>query len=176
MRSHATSNAVPIRSHIRAIYDGRDKFARYLAVADQHFAGREIVDEQEYEMYDTWEDPYEIRNLANDPGYQRLKKELLGWLYERENTLFVPVALPPAGPGAPITKLPEVPSTGATNASPPNPWVGSQPGAYATVPAEQPNPASFLYEGGLPGGIGGPTSAQHALDQARFFCELAPGA
>jgi arylsulfatase len=169
-----TGNAVPTKSHIRAIFDGRYKFARYVAIADQHFAGKELVDEQEYELYDTWNDPYEIRNLANDPGYQRLAKELLAWLYERENALFVPVRLTPYGPGAPITALPEVPSIGATNSSPPNPWLGSQPGAYAFVPAEQPSVASFLYEGGLPRGLGGPSNAQHALEQARFYCELMP--
>jgi len=28
------------------------------------------------ELYDTWEDPYEIRNLAGDPGYDKILEEL----------------------------------------------------------------------------------------------------
>jgi arylsulfatase len=165
--------AVPITGHIRALYDGRHKFARYVAIADQHFAGTELVEGQEYELYDTWNDPYEIRNLANDPGYQSLAKDLLAWLYEREQLKFGAVEVPAYGPRPPITALPEPPSTETTNSGVPNPWVGAQPGAYLIVPAKQPNPTSFLYEGGLPGGIGGP-GPQHAADVARYFCELAP--
>jgi hypothetical protein len=51
-----------------------------------------------------------------------------------------------------------------------------RPGSYLTVPAEQPNPARFLYEGGLPEVLGGRSSSEHAADLARFFCELAPTA
>ena len=76
--------AVPTASHIRAIFDGRYKFARYVPVKDQHFAGEELLDQQEYELYDTWEDPYEIRNLASDPAYGKLRSDMLAWLYERE--------------------------------------------------------------------------------------------
>ncbi|MCW2967613.1 MAG: hypothetical protein JWM71_1385, partial [Solirubrobacteraceae bacterium] len=168
-----TGVAVPTNSHIRAIFDGRYKFARYVAVADQHFAGTELRDTQEYELYDTWNDPYEIRNLANDPGYAALRSDMLAWLYERELAKFGPVTVPAYGPRAPLKALPEVPSTNVAKTGPPNPWVGAQPGAYFTVPAQQPTPDRFLYEGGLPSSIGGsPSDPQKALDAARYFCQL----
>lgn len=166
--------AVPTNSHIRSVYDGRFKFARYVAVADQHFAGHELRESQEYELYDTWNDPFEIRNLANDPGYQALASDMLAWLYERERANYGPVELPEYGPRAPVTHTPEPPSTQLSNSGIPNPWVGAQPGSYLVVPAEQPTPARFLYEGGLPQGLGGPSNSAHAADLARFFCELAP--
>jgi arylsulfatase A-like enzyme len=167
--------AVPTASHIRAIYDGRYKFARYVAVKDQHFAGTELVESQELEMYDTWSDPYEIRNLANDPGYAALARDMLAWLGEREKAVWSPVTLPAYGPRAPLTYIPEPPSTNTAANGIPNPWVGAKPGAYVVVPFEQPTPTRFLYEGGLPQSLGGGSSnAQRAADLARFFCELAP--
>ncbi|MEX2194214.1 MAG: sulfatase-like hydrolase/transferase [Thermoleophilaceae bacterium] len=168
--------AVPTNTHIRAIFDGRHKFARYVAVADQHFAGEELRDGQEYELYDTWNDPFEIRNLANDPGYQALAEDMLAWLYEREEEKFSPVDVPAYGPRAPITRLPEPPSLELSDRGLPNPWVGARPGSYLVVPMEQPNPARFLYEGGSPQVLGGPSNAQRAADLARWFCELTPGA
>lgn len=164
-----SGTSVPTNSHVRAIYDGRFKFARYVAVKDQHFAGTELRDSQEYELYDTWNDPYEIRNLANDPGYTALAADLLAWLYEAEEAKFGPVVVPAYGPRAPITHLPEPPSTNASAGTIPNPWVGAAPGSYVTVPAAQPTPAAFLYEGGLPDLLG-PTPT--AADHARFFCQL----
>ncbi|WP_354701758.1 Bifunctional sulfatase/alpha-L-rhamnosidase [Paraconexibacter sp. AEG42_29] len=169
-----TGNAIPTNSHVRAVYDGRYKYARYVAVADQHFAGRELVASQEYEMYDTWNDPYEIRNLANDPGYSALRKDLHAYLLEREAANFGPVVVPAYGPRAPITALPEPPSANLTSNGLPNPWVGAQPGSYVVVPFEQPTPAAFLYEGGLPSLIGGPPGTAGRVDMARYFCELMP--
>jgi arylsulfatase len=167
--------AVPTASHIRSIFDGRYKFARYVAVADQHFAGTELIDGQELELYDTWSDPYEIRNLANDPGYASLTADMLAWLYEREKAKFGPVVFPGYGPPGPITHIPEPPSTNASANGIPNPWVGATPGNYVVVPAEQPSPMRFLYEGNLPDSLGGgSTNATRAADLARFFCELAP--
>ncbi|WP_372788973.1 sulfatase-like hydrolase/transferase [Paraconexibacter sp.] len=169
--------AVPTASHVRAIFDGRYKFARYVAVADQHFAGRELLDSQELELYDTWNDPDEIRNLANDPGYLTLTREMLAWLYEREEVKFRSVVLPAYGERPLVTHMYEPPSTNASANTIPNPWVGAQPGNYVTVPAAQPNPARFLYEGGLPDPIGGAeANAAHAADLARFFCALTPTA
>jgi arylsulfatase A-like enzyme len=164
--------AVPTNSHIRQIYDGRFKFARYVAVKDQHFAGVELTDSQEFEMYDTWSDPYEIRNLADDPGYQALREDLHAWLLEREKAMYGPVVLPAYGPGGLITHIPEPPSLNLSTAGLPNPWPNVRPGSYLVVPLQQPTPARFLYEGSLPTGIGGgkPTGA----DLARFFCELTP--
>jgi arylsulfatase A-like enzyme len=169
--------AVPTRSHVRAIFDGRYKFARYVGIKDQHYAGEELRDEQEYELYDTWNDPYEIRNLANDPGYAPLVSDMLAWLYERETLKFGPVELPAYGPRAPLTALPEVPSANVAKEGPPNPWVGSQPGAYFTVPGRQPSPGRFFYEGSLPSSLGGTsTDPQRAAELAAYFCQLMPGA
>ncbi len=165
--------AVPTNSHIRQLYDGRFKFARYVAVKDQHFAGIELTESQEYELYDTWNDPYEVRNLADDPGYQGLREDLHAWLLEREKLLYAPVALPSFGPNAPITHVPEPPSLNLSNSGIPNPWPNTgRPGSYLVVPFPQPTLTRFLYEGALPKGLGGgkPTSA----DLARFFCELTP--
>ncbi len=169
-----TGNAVPTNSHIRAVFDGRYKFARYVAIADQHYAGRELLETQEYEMYDTWEDPYEIRNLANDPGYQTLAGDLHAFLREREQAKYRPVVVPAYGPRAPVTALPEAPSTNTTSNGLPNPWVGAQPGSYLVVPFAQPTPARFLYEGGLPTSRGGPAGTPGGADAARYFCELGP--
>jgi arylsulfatase len=169
------ANDAPQNNHVRAIYDGRYKLARYVTVLHNYVAGPELRDQQELEVYDTWEDPYEIRNLANDPGYAALTQELLAWLYEREQEKWGPVHLPAFGPSEPIKQLPNVPAI-TKRGSVPNPFVYSpKPGAYLVVPIEQPTPARFLYEGALPRSVGGGSSnAQRAADLARYFCELAP--
>ena len=162
--------AVPTASHIRSIYDGRYKFARYAAIEEQHFAGKEIPEAQELEMYDTWNDPYEIRNLANDKGYQALVKDMLAWLLEREQIKYGPVDLPRYGPKPLVTHIPELPSLEITERGLPNPWVNFKPGSYLVVPFKQPTPTRFLYEGALPQGIGGGPATPN--DIARFFCSL----
>ncbi len=170
-----SGTAVPTASHIRSVFDGRYKFARYVAVAEQHFAGEELTDTEEYELYDTWEDPYEVRNLAGRPGYAALTKDLHAWLLEREAVLYRPVVVPAYGPRAPITKIPEPPSSEVANAGLPNPWVGNHPGSYLTVPIRQPQPLRFLYEGGPPELLTAPArEAARAADLARYFCELTP--
>jgi len=55
---------VPIQ--IRSIFDGRYKYARYFDEGCQ----------EEYELYDLNNDPLELRNLAPDPAYSDLKKEM----------------------------------------------------------------------------------------------------
>jgi hypothetical protein len=171
----STGNETPTRTHIRAVHEGRYKFARYVAVKDNWFAGTELAGEQEYELYDTWEDPYEVRNLANDPGYGSLRDDLRAFLAEREKAKFGPVTFPAFGPSEPITALPVVPDASLTHGGIPSPWPDlGKPGSYLIVPARQPTPARFLYEGGLPSSIGG-GAGKHAADLARFFCELAPG-
>ncbi len=167
----------PTRSHIRSVFDGRYKFARYVAVEGGWFAGPEFRDGQDYELYDTWEDPHEIRNLANDPGYVHLVSDLLAYLYEREKLKYSPLTFPAYGPRAPLTKLPEIPSLEKGRGTISSPWPDlNQPGAYLKVPVKQPNPTRFLYEGSLPKSIrphpSGPTMP---ADVAGFFCELTPG-
>jgi arylsulfatase A-like enzyme len=165
----------PFKNHIRAVFDGRYKFARYARVKDNHFAGHEYLDTQEYELYDTWEDPHEIRNLANDPGYAGLKSELLAFLYEREQSRYGPVNLPAYGPRPLLTHIPEPPSLGIAKGLP-SPWPDlNQPGAYLTVPFKQPTPLRFLYEGSLPkSATGGPHKGVSGYDAAAFYCELTP--
>jgi arylsulfatase len=167
--------AVPTRSHIRAIYDGRYKFARYVAVAEQHFAGVELTESQEYEMYDTWNDPYEIRNLANDKGYKKLRREMLAWLGEREEAKYRPVELPGYGEKPLITKIPEPLSLELSDRGIPNPWLEIRPGSYMVVPLAQPTPLRFLYEGSLPQSLIPGTNTANADDLARYFCALSPG-
>jgi arylsulfatase len=166
--------AKPTPSHIRQIYDGRYKFARYAAVAEQHFAGPEIPRLEELEMYDTWNDPYEIRNLANDPGYAALRDDLLAWLLERERLKYSPVQVPAYGSRPLITHIPEPPSLEITDRGIPNPWVTIKPGSYLVVPFKQPTPLRFLYEGNLPRSIGSSGASANAADIARYFCELTP--
>lgn len=171
----AVGTEKPTRTHIRAIYDGRYKLARYVAVEHGHYAGRELPEDQELELYDTWDDPYEIRNLANDPGYESLASDLLAWLSEREAERFGPVELRRFGPGAPVTKLPLPPSLGVRNGGLPSPFVSPKPGSYLVVPIKQPTPLQFLYEGGLPKAIAHPTGDPGlAADMARYFCDLGP--
>ncbi len=170
----ALGTEVPARAHIRSIYDGRYKFARYVAIEHGHFAGKEFVEEQEYELYDTWDDPYEIRNLANDRGYQKLVAEMLAWLTERELAKYSPVALPAFGPHGIIDALPETPSLSIKDRGLPSPWPDNAPGSYLKVPFEQPNPLRFFYEGSLPRSIGkdGLSGMATATDLARFYCGL----
>jgi arylsulfatase len=172
----SVGNEKPTRTHIRAVHDGRYKFARYVAVENGWFAGREFRETEEYELYDTWEDPYELRNLARDRAYDGLRSDLLAFLLERERDRWGPVSFPRFGAGEPVTALPVVPNANLTQGGIPSPWpdVG-RPGAYVVVPIEQPKPSMFLYEGGLPTAIRG-DGAQRAADTARFFCALAPGA
>lgn len=63
---------VPVQ--LRAIHDGRHKFARYF---DEGC-------EEEHELYDLENDPLELRNLAADPGYAKLAKEMAERLAEAE--------------------------------------------------------------------------------------------
>jgi len=57
------------------------------------------------ELYDLEEDPYEMRNLASDPGHEGVKRRLIGemwrWVERTDDVLFNPypsVALVPYGP------------------------------------------------------------------------------
>ncbi len=69
---------------VRAIFDGRYKFARYF---DPDM-------EEEYEMYDLVNDPLEMHNLAGDPGYRTVEKEMSEKLREAVAREMAPV---PAG-------------------------------------------------------------------------------
>jgi len=47
--------------------------------------------DQEYELYDLSEDPYELRNLAHDPAYKPLLDDMLARLHELEKERLGPV-------------------------------------------------------------------------------------
>lgn len=67
-------------AQVRAIYDGRYKFARYFDPG---------LDE-EYELYDLQEDPLEMTNLANDQGRRALSRELRDRLRKAEAVEMAP--------------------------------------------------------------------------------------
>lgn len=75
------------RGFFRGVFDGRYKFARYFAPRDHH-TPRDfdaLVARNDLELYDTQEDPDELRNLGADPGSHR---ELL-WRLCRQTTALV---------------------------------------------------------------------------------------
>ncbi len=70
-----------VPASLRAIHDGRYKFARYF---DEGC-------ESEFELYDLKNDPLELRNLAHDPGYAPLRKDLADRLQEAEQKEMAPI-------------------------------------------------------------------------------------
>jgi len=57
------------RCHFRGCFDGRYKFARYFSPTQhrQQYSHQQLMDECDLELYDTFNDPLEQRNLANNP-------------------------------------------------------------------------------------------------------------
>ncbi len=55
-----------LKSFMRAVYDGRYRFARYFAPTDHHIptGWSELIARNEIELYDTHSDPQEMNNLA----------------------------------------------------------------------------------------------------------------
>lgn len=78
-RAGVSAEGVPMQ--IRAIHDGRYKYARYF---DEGIPS-------EFELYDLQEDPLELRNLAADPGYNNLKKEMAARLADAETREMAPL-------------------------------------------------------------------------------------
>lgn len=66
---------------IRAIFDGRYKFARYFDKGCR----------DEFELYDLENDPIEMENLAHDPGRRAVQKEMADRLQEAEAAEMAPL-------------------------------------------------------------------------------------
>jgi arylsulfatase len=60
----------PYRGHMRGLFDGRYKFARYFSPRQHHRPGswEELIHDNDLELYDTHVDPGETTNLASDPA------------------------------------------------------------------------------------------------------------
>jgi len=58
----------PYRGHMRGLFDGRFKFARYFSPREHHRPGSwdELLEHNDLELYDTTTDPGETTNLAAD--------------------------------------------------------------------------------------------------------------
>jgi arylsulfatase A-like enzyme len=173
---------VPWRRHVRAALSGRFKVARYVAMSGK--PQKEHTDDQEYELYDLAEDPYELRNLARDPAYKPLLDDLLVRLRELEHERMGPVKFPSYGSaslteplrpdplGRPETPLAEQPSA-------PSPVAGA-PGAYVQLPAGDPHLEQRVYESGGNERVPQTADGSRAMAEARakqravMLCELGP--
>jgi len=83
------------KRHLRAALSGHFKVARYCAMTGHPL--KEHADDQEYELYDLSEDPYELRNLANDPAYKPLLDDMLARLRELEHERMGKLEIPAYG-------------------------------------------------------------------------------
>jgi len=175
---------LPWKRHVRAALSGHFKVARYVAMSGK--PQKELTDDQEYELYDLSEDPYELRNLAGDKAYKPLLDDMVVRLRELEKERLSPVEVPSCGDaslveplrpdpiGRPQTPLAEQPS----NPSP----VEGVPGAYVQLPFGDPHLVERVYDGN--GGSRVPQTADasradaeaRALHRASMLCELGPAA
>jgi arylsulfatase len=172
----------PWKRHVRAALSGRFKVARYVAMDGK--PQKELKDDQEYELYDLLEDPYELRNLARDPAYKPLLNDMLARLRELEDVRFAKVEVPAYGDASLTEPLrpdplgrPQTPMSG--NEPGPSPVEGV-PGAYVQLPINDPHIEGRVYEGGDNGNAPqtGDDSRAGAEERARFraamLCELGP--
>jgi arylsulfatase A-like enzyme len=169
----------PWKRHVRAALSGHFKVARYVAMAGK--PQKEKTADQDYELYDLSEDPYELRNLAADPAYKPLLDDMLARLRELEDERLSPVTVPHYGSASLIEPLrPDPigrPDSGTPSQSSP---VEGIPGAYVQLPFGDPHLLERVYDG-----VGGdrlPQTADasraaaeaRALQRASFLCELGP--
>ncbi len=170
------------KRHVRAALSGRFKVARYVAMSGK--PQKEHTDDQEYELYDLSEDPYELRNLAGDAAYKPLLDELLVRLRELEDERMGPVDVPAYGDASLTEPLrpdplgrPETPL--AEQQQGPSPVAGA-PGAYVQLPVGDPHLEQRVYENS--GGERAPQTADEsramaearARHRASMLCELGP--
>jgi arylsulfatase A-like enzyme len=143
-------NGEPWKRHVRAAVSGRFKIARYVAMSGK--PQKELTDDQEYELYDLAEDPYELRNLAADPAYKPLLEDMLVRLRELETERLGPVEVPLHGDASIVEPLRPDPlgrpeTALAESESRPSPVEGV-PGAYVQLPLSDPHLERRVYESG----------------------------
>jgi hypothetical protein len=144
----------------------------------------EVPGAHEFELYDRFEDPYELRNLANDPAYKPLLRDLLARLRELEDEFLSPVEVPHYGDASLIeTFRPDPigrPETPLSENEPSESPTAGVPGAYVQLPFGDPHLERNVYEVGgaerLP--LTAAESRAQAEARARFratmLCELGP--
>lgn len=172
----------PWKRHVRAALSGRFKVARYVAMDGK--PRRELTDDQEYELYDLTEDPYELRNLAGDPAYRPLLDDLLVRLRELEDERLGPVDVPVYGGPSLVEPLrpdpigrPQTPLAESEGGRSP---VAGAPGAYVQLPFEDPHLERRVYEGGasdrspLTADASRARAEASARQRAAMLCELGP--
>lgn len=171
----------PWKRHVRAALSGRFKVARYVAMTGNPL--RELPDDQDYELYDLYEDPYELRNLAGDPAYKPLLDDMLARLHELETERLSPVEVPAYGAASLLEPLrpdpigrPETPLQNIPMGKSP---VEGIPGAYLQLPLADPHLEEAIYETGndrSPRTNDGSRAAAEARarHRAALLCELGP--
>lgn len=172
----------PWKRHLRAALSGRFKIARYFAMSGK--PQTEIPGDQDYELYDLAEDPYELRNLAIDKAYRPLLDDLLALLAEMEKERLGPVEVPHYGNASLFEGLREDPigrpETALAEREAMMSPVEGLPGAYVQLPIGDPHLERRVYEKG--GGERVPLTADssRAMAEARararaaMLCELGP--
>jgi hypothetical protein len=174
----------PWRRHVRAALSGRFKVARYVAMDGK--PQKEIPGE-DYELYDLYEDPYELRNLAKDPAYKPLLDDMLARLHELERERFARVEIPDYGPASLTEPLrPDPlgrPRTPLSDQQPGPSPVEGVPGAYVQLPIGDPHLERSVYESnGSDGRVPQTADSSRAMAEARaaqravMLCELGPRA
>jgi arylsulfatase A-like enzyme len=175
----------PWRRHVRAALSGRFKVARYFAMDGK--PQKEIPSDQEHELYDLYEDPLELRNLAVDPAYKPLLSDLLARLHDLERERLGPVKVPDYGSPSLVEPLrPDPlgrPQTPLSNQQPQPSPVEGLPGAYVQLPIGDPHLERAVYEtNGSDGRVPQTADASRAMAEARatqratMLCELGPRA
>ena len=130
--TRSPTSAPPCRraSHIRAIFDGRYKFARYVAVADQHFAGHGARREPGVRDVRHLERPLRDPQPRQRPGLRGARQRTCSpGCCEREKAKYGPVELPAYGAARADHAHPRAAERRTpTGSGIPNPWVGAQAG------------------------------------------------
>ncbi len=171
----------PWRRHVRAALSGHFKVARYVSMSGK--PQKENSGDQDYELYDLSEDPYELRNLANDPAYKPLLNDMVSRLRELEDERLRPVKVPLSGQASLIETIrPDPYGRPESDQEPMSSPVEGVPGAYVQLPIGDPHVLEAVYDG--TSGKRLPQSADQsradaearARVRATMLCELGPPA